>query len=291
MAEVEKSKAFLRIQENFLKVRDSYRKSASAYRSILVMGDYGTGKTSLLATCPRPVLVDSFDPGGTNTAVLQPLIKSGDIIVDRSYEEDNWASPTAHGQWLNNMRQRRSDGAFDYIGTYCIDSYTNWAMSLMYDLIAKGSATTKARPGQIPQLADYLLQQMNSASLLSAVLNLPCHILITGHVHRIKNELTGGFESGLLVWGKLADQTPLAFDEKYITWAKREGSEVSHVLQVKNDGYYKAETRMGGAVFSMYEKPNIQELLKKACGNAKGGEPGYIAWQDKERLFDDEKGV
>jgi len=35
-------------------------------------------------------------------------------------------------------------------------------------------------------------------------------------------------------------------------------------LLTKNDGYYKAETRMGGSRFEQNEKPDINALLRKA---------------------------
>ena len=54
------------------------------------------------------------------------------------------------------------------------------------------------------------------------------------------------------------------FDEKYVTRVKSSSSGVAYELLTRNDGYYKAETRMGGGKFESSEAPNIKALLRKA---------------------------
>jgi len=56
---------------------------------------------------------------------------------------------------------------------------------------------------------------------------------------------------------------------------KNSSGGVAHSLLTKNDGYYKAETRMGGSKFQQHEETNIRALLKKAGRNA----------EDKDKLF------
>ena len=76
------SPKFLKVKERAMKARQMYADSASQFSNFLIYGDFGTGKTQILSTCPKPVFIDSFDPGGTKTAALQPLIDKGDVIVD-----------------------------------------------------------------------------------------------------------------------------------------------------------------------------------------------------------------
>ena len=79
----------LTIQSHFADLRNRYNETRSKYINILALGGYGSGKTQLFSTCPKPIKIDSFDPGGTNTAALQPLIDKGDLIVSR-FEDDDW---------------------------------------------------------------------------------------------------------------------------------------------------------------------------------------------------------
>ena len=102
-----------------------------------------------------------------------------------------------------------------------------------------------------------------------------CHTVITGHIGIDKDEVSGRMETGLLLANRLAGKVPLVFDEKYITKMERE----DHMLQTKNDGVWKAETRMGGELFDLLEKPDIKALLRKAGKDD----------SDKPSLFEEEE--
>jgi ABC-type phosphate transport system ATPase subunit len=53
-------------QTTFDRVKQYYADEAERQQTLnaLICGDSGSGKTSLLRTCRRPILVHSFDPGG-----------------------------------------------------------------------------------------------------------------------------------------------------------------------------------------------------------------------------------
>lgn len=257
-----------RIKEQIQKTRAIYAESASAYANMLVTGDSGTGKTQLLATAPKPVHIDSFDPGGTTTRALQPFIDSGDIIVDR-YENDDWNNPQEYKRWEKTFLDRRKEGYFDCIGTYSIDSATNWVVSMMGNIMRLGKGkNVQPHAGGNPYESDYLHQQLNASNILRRdVMALPCHTLITGHLTFYKDDLTGKIETGLLMWGKLAQLFPIVFDEQYVMMVKKKAQESEYLLLTQNDGYYKAKTRMGGGIFTKQEQPDIRALLKKAGKN------------------------
>ncbi len=265
---------FLKVQERALAVRQRYAETAVQWANILIYGDFGTGKTQVIGTAPRPIFIDSFDPGGTKTAALQPLIASGDIIVDNRWEGDSWKQPWAFAEWEREMDRRKREGFFDYLGTYALDSITKWAQALIYEILKRGTKGV-SRAGNKPELQDYLIQQLTAVDWLSQLMQLPCHTIVTGHMGFEKDEYTGKMETGLLLEGKLSGKVPLVFDEKYITRVKETPSGTNYTLQTRNDGYYKAETRMGGVDFAAYEEPDLRALLKRA-----GKE-----WQDRPGLF------
>jgi hypothetical protein len=250
---------FLKVQQRVAKVRELYQASASNWTNVLVYGDIGTGKTQLASTCPTPVFIDCFDPGGTKTRALQPLIHSGDVIVENKWEKDNWKTPSAFREWEKEMDERRKEGFFECIATYVLDSITKWSDSMMFEILRRGTGGT-TRAGQNPQLQDYLVQQLTTVDWLGVLMGLPCHTIVTGHMALMKDEISGKIETGLLLAGKLTEKVPLVFDEKWIS--RKVGSEWK--LQVHSDGYYKAETRMGGDKFSNLEIPDFRALLTKA---------------------------
>lgn len=265
---------FLKVQERAAAVRARYAESAVQWSNILLYGDFGTGKTQTIGTAPRPIFIDSFDPGGTKTAALQPLIESGDIIVDSRWERDSWKIPEAFRAWEREMEQRKRDGFFEFFGTYALDSITKWAQALMYEILKRGTKGS-SRAGQKPELQDYLIQQLTSVDWMGQLMELPCHTIVTGHIGFVEDKVTGKLETGLMLEGKLSEKVPLVFDEKYVTRATQSSSGVAYKLQTRNDGYYKAETRMGGMKFETFEEPDLRALLKKAGR----------AWEDRPGLF------
>lgn len=275
-------KVFLKVQQRALDVRERYANSTSEFSNFLITGDYGTGKTQILTTAPRPVFIDCFDPGGTKTAALQPLIASGDIIVENKWETDSWKKPFAYTAWEREMEQRMQEGFFHHIGTYALDSITKFSDSMMYEILKRGTGG-KSRKGQQPQLQDYGVQQTTAVDWIGVLMGLPCHVVVTGHIGLIKDEVSGKMETGLLLAGKLSDKVPLSFDEKYITRVTSSSAGLSHKLQTHNDGYYKAETRMGGSGFDLFEEPDLRKLLMKANRNS-GDRPGLFGSPEEVTL-------
>jgi len=266
-----KQKAELTIRGHFADLRKKYAETRSKYVNTLVLGPYGGGKTQLYSTCPLPIKIDSFDSGGTNTDALQPLIDKGDIIVS-CFEDDDWDRPHCYRAWEKEFMMWHRNGWFKKLGTYGIDSGTNWVVSLICHIMSVGKGKgVNPHPGVAPYQSDYLWQQLIAGNILRKyIMPLPCHFLMTGHLHATKDEMTGRIHSGLLMWGKIADQIPLLFDEKYIMAVTGN----KHQLQTKNDGIFHAETRMGGTKFSKFMEPDIRSLLKLAGK----------AWEDKPRL-------
>ena len=257
-----------------LGVRERYAETSSQWCNFLIYGDFGTGKTQTLATAPKPIFIDSFDPGGTKTAALQPLIESGDIIVENKWETDSWKKPFAFREWEKEIEARKKDDFFSHIGTYALDSVTKWADSMMFAILKSGTAGT-SRVGKTPEQQDYLAQQFTSVDWLGVLMGLPCHVIVTGHIGLTRDEVTGGMESGLMLAGKNSEKVPLVFDEKYVTRTITKSSGTTYELLVKNEGRYKAETRIGGIKFNPIEEPNIKALLKKAGKS----------WEDRPSLF------
>jgi hypothetical protein len=260
------------VKNRIAQIRELYANSSSVYSNILVAGVHGSGKTQLYSTCPTPVHIDSFDPGGTTTAALQPLIQSGDVIVEL-FENDDWDNPFTYRAWERSFIEKQKSGYFELIGTYGLDSATNWVIALMGQIMKVGKGkNVKPHPGGNPYESDYLHQQLIAANILKRdIMSLPCHTLITGHLTFIQDKDEEGnvlnTRADMLMWGKLAMLFPLVFDENYVMLVKRTSSGPEHQILTGSDGLYQAKTRMGGAKFAQKEVPDIRALLKKAGKN------------------------
>lgn len=262
-----------RVFKRAMQVRDMYAQNNKNNKAnIIAYGDFGTGKTRLAITCPRPVYIHSFDPGGSKTRFLKPLIDSGDIIVDSRFEVDAWKAPHAFRDWEKEFLELKRMGFFEFVGTFMLDSLTTFAEKMMYEIVKVGDKKGGTRIGQPPQIQDYLVQQMSTVDYLGMMAEIPCNVLVTGHIGLDKDEVTGKQETGILLAGKLSTKAPLTFDEKYVTRADRD----RFFLQTKSDGYYKAETRIGSEIFHTQEEPDIRALLKKAG----------LPYEDKTPLYE-----
>jgi len=234
--------------------------------NFLVYGRKGAGKTHLACTCPQPVLIHSFDPGGTRLSAIRELWEQDKILIDTSFENEDIKSPTAFKNWLAEVNHLGKEGIWKQIGTYFLDSGTYWADSILTEMVARGG-----HAGEPPQLQDYGKQQIVLRDCLSSLLALPCHFVMTGHIDQIRDEVSGKMHSSLLATGKLKAKIPPLFDEFYVLDAEQDkGNLVRYLLTITN-GKLEAGTRIGSALFEQKEEPNIQRLLKKA---------GY-AWEHK----------
>lgn len=232
--------------------------------NFLVYGAMGTGKTRLVRTCRRPVLVHSFDPGGTTT--IRDLLrdKESGVVADTRFEVEDAKKPTAWSLWEKEVTRLEREETFPQLGTYVIDSLTMWSEALMNEILKK-----RGRANGVPQLADYNVLIATVRDEMKHLAGLDCDILATGHIDMDKDDVTGRLTTTVMITGKLKVKIPLLFDEIYVAQAKqtKDGSEYS--LLTRPDGTAHARTRLGAeGKFDMYEQPNIKYLLEKAGEDA-----------------------
>jgi hypothetical protein len=227
--------------------------------NLLLYGSVGTGKTRLAKTCRRPILIDSFDPGGTNT--LKDEIKAGWIIADTRWESEDPKTAIMWDAWCKEMERRRRGGIFDQIGTLYIDSATTWSDSAMHKTVKKAG-----RPGGYPFQNDYTPTMNAIENAIRELTSLPCDVVLTAHEDVEKDEVSGKMRVGPLLIGKTARQKiPALFDEIYCTQSKELSTGVQYSLLTRSTGFYFARTRLGRENrFEMYETPDIKQLLRKA---------------------------
>ena len=226
--------------------------------NLLLLGESGTGKTFLARTCPGPVFIDSFDPGGTKGLIKE--INSGKIYVDTRWESEDPKKPSAFRAWEAEFTNRCKNNFFAGIGTYILDSCTTWSDAIMNSILQKAGI-----PGEAPRFTkDYGPQKIIIRNMLQRMLDLPCNFILTGHVDAQKDEVTGKIQKRFLTTGKGVVTIPLLFDEIYVTTTKETSKGVTYQLLTKRTNTYLAATRVGRDVFETYEEPDIKKLLEKA---------------------------
>ncbi len=249
----------LDIKQTLSEIQQMYKdNSRTTSFNALVYGPMGSGKTRLLSTCRLPVLVHSFDPGGTTT--IRDEIAAGKIIADNRFEGDDPKNPKVAQLWDREYSRLKQGGVFDKIGTFAIDSGTTFSGAFMNEVLKKAG-----RAGGTPQQNDYLPTMVMLENAIKDITALPCDFVFICHEDTDKDEATGKLFVGPLLIGKLKYRIPILFDEIYYATTTETSAGVNYKLLTRSTGLYKARTRLGkGGLFETYEEQDIKKLLKKA---------------------------
>ncbi len=228
--------------------------------NMLLTSESGSGKTFIARTCRFPVHIDSFDPGGTKG--LRKWIKSGDIVVDSSYESEDPMKPAQYARWKKKFTERVTSGYFDHFGTYMLDSATTWSEAIMNWILKKNGIA-----GTAPRFThDYAPQKIEIRNEMRRILQLPCDSIITGHLKLVEDPEAGKHRFRFLTTGQGMVTIPLLFDELMTLRTKAIGTNVKYQLLTQSTSVYLARSRMAGnGNLSAIEEPDIKAILKK-CG-------------------------
>lgn len=256
--------SLLTIKKEAEKIRRMYDEDPrNATFNGIIHGPIKVGKTSLLKTCPKPVLVHSFDPGGTD--VLKDMIAKGEVLADTQFEKEDPFKPKACRLWEDSFNYLYQKNFFNHIGTYVIDSMTTWAQVIMYEVIRRSALKKKDRnPGEAPREQDWLPQMAFIENYMRKFLSLPCHCILLGHSDQPKDrEGNAVGDLGIMITGKLRERVPALFSEIYYLRMKDFKAETRELL-VKPVYGIQVGTRLGnGGKLDKIEDPDIKKIMKK----------------------------
>lgn len=257
--------ALTRIMANATRISKFYEEDPRTQTfNAIIYGPPKVGKTHIIRTCPGPILVHSFDPGGT--IVLEDDIKSGKTIVDTRFEVDDPLAPKAFLMWEKEMNQLIKDRFFDHVGTYVLDSMTTWSQCIMYEVIKKGAIASKGKRkvGGHPRKQDWMPQMSDIENWMRKFVGLPCNCVLLGHDDLPTNEDGEPIDDRrLMITGKLSKKVPALFDEVYYMGIKNTVTG-ERSLQTQPKNRVSAGSRLGrGGKLDTFEEPDITKILKK----------------------------
>ena len=235
--------------------------------NLLLLGEYGSGKTPVLLTARKPIWIDSFDPKGT--IGLKKWIAKGEVIADTEYEDDDPYSPSAFKKWKSNFKKRYASDFFDGIGTYCIDSSTTFTAAAMNYKMEEAS-----RAGLTPHRnKDYNPAKIEVQNYIRKCLNLKCDFIFTGHLKPVDKLLSIDKTTGIerretryrySTIGQAAQFIPLLFSEIYVVLKRESSSGPKRDLLTDASGEYIARSKLtSDGLLKAKEEPNIKSILKK----------------------------
>ena len=231
--------------------------------SLLLLGLVGSGKSTLLKTARRPTWIDMFDPRG-GIGLRSEVSADKGLIVDTRWSHDDNMKPTVFKDWCKEMDKRLSNGFFDNIATYCIDSSTSWTQVIMNDIMSK-----RGTPGKEPDnyQSHWGPQKETIKKYMHLLQSQQCDLIVTGHLE--PQYMGKGPDKRIHKYtystvGKLAEYIPSLFSEIWVATPKKKANGVDYRILTQSESPYVARSRLSEmGLLDQYEEPNIKAILKK----------------------------
>jgi hypothetical protein len=223
---------------------------------VLVIGDYGSGKSIFASTFPTPGFIFDFDKG-----ILSYRGKDFDYA---SYNIDAKGWMEFEKEFLE-VKKAVAEGKYKTIIIDSTSTMSDLAMERALQIDPKRSATNgpqwNVHYGIVKNLVEGKLRQ---------IMQLECNIVVIAHLQVVKDEETGAVISTQpLLPGSLSQKIPGYFDEVYYAFNRMKEGKPAFLLQTVSKGLYKARSRISGEKGILSgEIPNDYAELIKAIQKA-----------------------
>lgn len=241
MTDRKKEAAMKKIEE--LRQAYSTKDDAKLFRGMLY-GKFGTYKTTIASTMPRPILFHGFDPGGEEIKHMQEGIKDGSIIADTQFAHRSIADAgNVFKEWNKEYEALKRRDIFSFVNSFVVDSFTS-LQKLVIDATMesnpKNTNISDKMPFKVPHQRDYGVQDSAMEFIISDFLDLPCHVLVIAHAEEGTDDNEMVYHQPMITGKKLRAKIPNLFNEIYVT--RKLGSKGR--VYTDDKGMYEAKSRL-----------------------------------------------
>jgi hypothetical protein len=225
----------------------------------LLLGDYGTGKSTFAATCPTPGYLFNFDDRA---------------ITYKGKDFDYDTFPISAQGWMDFEGKLRdvikavADGKYKTVVVDSTTAMTDVAMERSMALDPKrnavGGPMWNVHYGMVKNLIEGRMRQL---------INLNCNLVVCCHLRPEKDDDSGAIMDYVpMLTGQLSVTLPGFFDEVYICTTKRSrvsaqstDMETEYLLQTVPIGMKKARSAMSGKehILPDFIPNNYDEITKR----------------------------
>ena len=203
--------------------------------AVLVYGQAGSGKTSLIPTLPSPVILSA--EGGLLSIAKSDTPYIEIASMDALREAYSWLSSSAEAQ------------VFDSVA---IDSISE---------IAEVCLGHEKKINKDPRAA-YGEMQTTMAEVIRSFRDLPKHVLMTAKLEKSQDEMGRILYSPSMPGNKTGQSLPYFFDLMLALRVEKDAEGVSQrALMCDSDGLWQAKDRSGK--LGQWETPDLGGIIKK----------------------------
>ena len=224
----------------------------------VLVGDPGAGKSTGLATFPKPLLLFVFDPIGKDIPHLKRGVveaaepdengtpiqevyskKTGTLLIRLEYYQDiDPTQPSAYRRFLNRMGSFQQE--YQEWKTVGVDSVT--FMELAARKHSQYRLNPHAKDGR--QWYGYAKEALEEV-LMIRFGALPMNVVVCAHISEEKDEVNGGFIRGIHAVGKLGKNLPAGYSELYRCFVKKtENGGVEYLWQTRSNSIWNASSQI-----------------------------------------------
>ncbi len=215
------------------KVQKGSDAKALSIPKVLVCGEGGTGKSTIITTLLGKKLIYVFDPNALDSygegnydylsfipdpseldiSVKTLKSESGSHKHDRPTQKKK-PEPLAYPLFEADFQTRCDEGWFTEQGYdwLCFDSHTTFT-----DIIMDRVQFLNGRLGKHPEEADYTAAMNLQRTIFRAAIGTGLKILATAHVEPYKDEFSGRISNRIMTIGRNRIRIPLMFSQTYAT--------------------------------------------------------------------------
>lgn len=209
--------------------------STTTYIRVLLYGEMGSGKTTVAATFPKPLFL--------NTDKGLRTIAGKDI----PYIDFNPGRPVYHKiiQILQDLQKGNLEGL--EVQTVVIDGFTSLAELMLREIVLENRVSVGDPTKEKALFDDYGMLRQRMWSIATLLQSIPCHVVGTCWATIEKDEVSGQFIGRPEMVGKFRETLGGYFDEYYFLECRagRQG-EPAYVYEAHTKPYrwWQARTRI-----------------------------------------------
>lgn len=226
---------------------------SSVNKKVLLIGDSGSGKTSMIGTFPKPIVCD-FDGKGEETLAG----KEGCI--------ETYAGAEGWDRFKKDLVKWVSEGLPNGCQTLALDSLT-FASDTVLQWVRKANNNN----GPTLTQADWGRAIDEIKSTLAKLVTANFHVVVTIHLSIEKDDLIGGVVWIPSIYGsKLPAQIPAYFNDVLMTKLTINKGVPEYMVQTIPDSRLKILKNTSRGKWSATEAPNFGAMLAKLGGKEDG---------------------